>query len=349
MSVRSLRLAIPLSAVLLVGVLPPLVSSANAASHKTHKAKIGKWADVNVGIALTPPKMVFLAPYIAQARGLFRKAHLRVKFIGMPDGLETELGTVTGAIDLGFSSATDGISSASVGTPLHTIWSYAPKLDTVCIAAPDINSATDLIGQNVASTGTGGFSYTQVDACLVKNGVKVSQVNLINMKRSQFVGALASNQVKAAVFHVDDAYVVTHQVAGLKVLDNEYLSAPDWWYGGVAVLDSWAKSHKSAVERFLTVMVQTDRWMSDPKHKPFVMKVAAKATQEDPAALSAAYDFIVKGHLWTLNDGMDPKSVLYTEAEMAKFGEIDRIPTYNQIVDTTYINDVLKKIGRVAE
>jgi NitT/TauT family transport system substrate-binding protein len=267
----------------------------------------------------------------------------------MPNGLETELGTTAGSIDFGFSSATDAIESAAAGSPIHAIWSYAPKLDTQCIASGDVNTATDLIGQNIGSTGTGGFSYTQVYACLKPAGVEVNQVKLINMTRSQFVPSLVSHRIKAAVFHTDDAYTVLHAGVPLKVLDNEYESMPQWWYGGVTVLDSYAKANPDLVKRFLTALVEADRWMTDPTNKDEVIQIGVQATQEDKAAVEYAYDFIVKGHLWTLNDGMDPAAEQYTAQQLLNFKEIDKMPSYSQVVDNSYINAVLAQLGRVPE
>ena len=333
------------AAALVLTTLSPAVISSSVASSKAAT----QYDNIVVGIALSPPKMVFMAPYIAQARGYFAKQHLNVKFLAMPNGLETELGTASGSIDFGFSSATDGISSASVGSPIHTIWSYAPRLDTQCIASADVKTAKDLVGQYVGSTGTGGFSYTQAYACLKADGVKVEDVKLVNMPRSQFVPNLVNNRIKAAVFHADDAYVVLHSGAKVHVLQSEYLTMPNWWYGGVAVLDSYAKSHVDVVQRFLTAMVQADRWMTNVKNRASVIRIGTKVSGEDKAAVSYAYDFLQKAHGWTLNDGMDPSSVAYTAQQMLNFKEIDKLPTYSQIVDASYINAVLAKIGRVAE
>ena len=343
-STRVHRVGFVAAALVLTTLLPSVVTTSSAATKAS--ASVDR---INVGIALTPPKMVFLAPYIAAARGSFAAQHLDVHFIGMPDGLETELGTVSGSITFGLSSATDAISSAAAGTPLHAIWSYAPRLDTQCIASNDVKSAKDLIGQFVGSTGTGGFSYTQVYACVKADGVSVDQLKLVNMPRSQFVPNLVSGRIKAAVCHADDAYVVQHSGVKVHVLQNEYLTAPQWWYGGVAVLDAYAKTHKDVVERFLTAMVQADRWMTDVKNRAAVIRIGHKVTGEDTAAVAYAYDFLQKAHGWTLNDGMDPASVAYTAQQMLNFKEIDKVPSYSTVIDNTYINDVLAKLGRVAE
>ena len=325
---------------------PAAGTSAAAASQA---APTGAPDNIVLGIALSPPKMVFLGPYVADAQGFFAKQNIKVKFLSMPNGLETELGTTSGAIDFGFSAATDPIESAAAGSPIHAIWSYAPKLDTQCIASGDVNTAKDLVGKNVASTGTGGFSYTQIYACLKPGGVDVSQVKLINMTRSQFVPSLVSKRIKAAVFHVDDAYTVQHAGVPLKVLSNEADALPQWWYGAVSVLDKYASANPDLVKRFLTAMVQADRWMNDPANRDAVIKIGVEQTKEDPAAVAYAYDYIVKRHLWTLNSGMDQASEAYTAQQLLNFKEIDKLPAYSAVVDDSYINAVLDKLGRVSE
>ena len=301
--------------------------------------------NITIGIALSPPKAVFLAPYVAQQEGFFKQEHLNVKFLSMPNGLETELGTAAGSINFGFSSATDAIESASAGSPIHAIWSYGTKLDTVCIAAPSIKTTTDLIGKTVGSTGTGGFSYTLLNACLAPANVDVSQVKPVNMERSAFVPALASGRIYAAVFHADDAYTVIHKAPGLHVLNNEYESYPNWWYGGVTTLDKYAKANPDIVKRFLTAMILADRWMNDPANRDALVQIGIKATGEDPAAVAYAVDFMIQGHIWPQNQGLDQSQVDYTTQQLVQLKEIKNQPTYAQIVDSSFADAVVATLG----
>lgn len=301
---------------------------------------------ITIGLALSPPKVVFLAPYVAEQEGFFGQENLNVKFLSMPNGLETELGTTSGAINFGFSSATDAIESASAGSPIHAIWSYGTKLDTVCIAAPSIHQTSDLIGKPVGSTGTGGFSYTLLNACLAPAGVDVNKVKPVNMERSAFVPALASGRIFAAVFHADDAYVVTNKVPGAHILNNEYESYPNWWYGGVTTLDSYAKSHPDVVKRFLTAMIKADRWMNDPANRDALIKIGVQATGEDQNAVAFAVDFMVKGQIWPNNQGLDQNQVDYTTQQLYQLKEIPNQPSYSQIVDSSYADAVVAQLGQ---
>jgi len=300
---------------------------------------------VNVGIALSPPKAIFLGPYVAQQEGFFAQQHLHVNFISMPNGLQTELGTTAGSIDFGFSSATDSIEAAAQGAPIHAIWSYGTKLDTQCIGTPGINSAKDLAGKSVGSTGTDGFSITLLQACLEPAGMHLSQVKPVQMTRSAFVGAMTAGRINAAVFHADDAYVITHQLKGTKVLASEYQSIPQWWYGGVSMLDSYGKAHPDVVVRFLTAMMMADRWMNNPANNSALDTLGVKETQEDPAAVAYAVDFLRKSGTWPNGTGLDQAQVNYTAGILYKYKDISTQPSYTQIVDESYANQALAKIG----
>lgn len=302
--------------------------------------------NVSIGIALSPPKAIFLAPYVAQEEGFFAQQHLNVTFISMPNGLQTELGTTSGSIQFGFSSATDAIESAAANAPIHAVWSYGTKLDTVCIASSSVNSPRDLIGKNVGTTGTGGFAATLLNACLAPDNVSIDQVKSVVMQRSAFVPALVSGRISAAVFHADDAYAVLQADPSLHILNNEYETMPKWWYGGVTVLDSYAQAHKSVVERFLTAMVQADRWMVNPANKDKLVQIGVKATGESQGAVAYAVDFLLKAQVWPQNSGLDQSQEQYTAQQLYDLKEITTMPTYSQVVDSSYIDDVIKTMGQ---
>lgn len=315
------------------------------ASGSVRHASGYSWANINIGLALSPPKVIFMGPYVAQAEGFFAKEHLHVHFISMPNGLQTELGTTAGTINFGLSSATDAIESAAAGAPIHAVASYGTKLDTVCVAAPGIKNAKQLIGQPVGSTGTDGFSETTLAACLSPAGVTINQTKPITMTRSEFVPALETGRIKAAVFHADDAYVILHALKGATVLDREYETVPNWWYGGITVLDSYAHHHVQVTERFLTALTLANRWMNDTKNTAKLISIAVQATQEDRGAVSYAVHFLQAAKTWPNGLGLSQSSEYFTAKKLKTLKEIDRIPTYSQVVDPTYMEAVIKKLG----
>ncbi|MBV9446945.1 MAG: ABC transporter substrate-binding protein [Streptosporangiaceae bacterium] len=342
---RYLGAAIAVGALALTACSSSSSVSGKAGTSPSTSTSTASWDSVNVGVALSPPKAIFLGAYVAQQEGYFAKEHLHVNFISMPNGLQTELGTTAGSIDFGFSSGSDSVEAAAQGAPIHAIWSYGTKLDTQCIAAPGIASAKGLVGKPVASTGSDGFSITLLQACLEPAGVHLSQVTQVNMTRSQFVGAMTAGRIKAAVFHADDAYVITHSLKGTTVLASEYQSIPQWWYGGVSMLDSYGKAHPDVVVRFLTAMMQADRWMNNPANNAALDAIGVKETQEDPAAVAYAVSFLRSSGTWPDGTGLSQAQVDYTAGILFKYKDISTQPSYTKIVDDSYANQALAKLG----
>jgi len=341
----------PLTTWLVAAALLAALVASSAAAQSSDWANVTDstpWGTIGATVAVSPPKAVFLVPYIAQAEGFFDKEHLHVKLVPETNGVPAFLSTVAGSTKFSFTSATDPLIAASHGKAAHVIWSYGLKLDTVCIGGNGINSAKDLVGKNVGVTDTGGFAQTLLEACLAPKNVSLDQVHQIHMQRSGFVPAMVSNRISAAVFHADGAYVVLHKDPGVKVLAYEYQAIPQWWYGALAANDAYSKAHPAEVKRFLKALVLASRWMYDPANKAKVISDGAKASGEDPAAVEYAYNLMIKGHIWPLNDGLPTHaSYIYTAMKLKTFGQIDTIPAYDQTINASYIDAVLENVGTV--
>ncbi len=308
------------------------------------------WQVIGATVAVSPPKVVFFVPFIAQAEGFFDKEHLKVELVPETSGVPAFLSTVVGSTKFSFTSATDPIIAASHGQAAHVIWSYGLKLDTVCIGGDDIKTAKDLVGKNVGVTDTGGFAQTLLQACLSPDNVDMKDVTQINMQRSGFVPALVSKRISAAVFHADGAYTVLQKDPGVHVLAYEWDTLPKWWYGALAANDDYAQANPGEVKRFVRALVLASRWMYDPANKAKVIADGAQASGEDPAAVEYAYNLMIKGKIWPLNDGLPSEdSYQFTAGKLKDFGQIDTVPAYDQTIDRSYVDAVLENVGKVDE
>jgi NitT/TauT family transport system substrate-binding protein len=317
-------------------VLAAWAIDATSASAKSYNT-------ISVGIALSPPKTVFITPYVAQAQGFFAQEGLQANLISMPNGLSTELGTTAGSINFGLSSATDSVEAAAAKAPIHAIASYGAKLDTECVAAPGYNTAAKLRGQNVGTTGAGGFAATTLAACLAPLGLTLADVHPVVMTRSQFVGALATGAIKIASFHADDAYVVLHSIKGSTVIDKEFQTLPNWWYGGVSSLDSYTKTHPAVTEHFLAALILADQWINNPKNFNALVSLAVRVTGESKAAVTYGLKFNIAAKSFTT--AVNPALVNWTAKESVKIGDITSLPTYSQIVNTSFLNAATKLVN----
>ncbi len=323
------------------------MTSAQAADDWSTVTDATPWGEIGATVAVSPPKVVFLVPFIAKAEGFFDKEHLHVNLVPEGSGVPAFLSTVAGSTKFAFTSATDPIIAASHGQAAHVIWSYGLSLDTICIGS-GVNSAKDLVGKNVGVTDTGGFAQTLLQACLSADNVDIKDVHQINMQRSGFVPAMVSGRIAAAVFHADDGYTVLKKAPGAKVLAYEWDTLPQWWYGALAANDAYAKANADEVKRFVRALVLASRWMYDPANKAKVIADGAQASGEDPAAVEYAYNLMVKGKIWPLNEGLpSTDSYQFTVGKLKEFGQIDTAPTYEQTIDASYVNAVIAKVGKV--
>lgn len=300
---------------------------------------------VNLGEPLSPPQIPQMAPYIAKDLGYFAKEHLNVHIVSMPNGLTTELGTTANSITIGMAAGSDSITAASQHAPIQAVWVDYQKLDLECIGGPTITSIKDLVGKNVGSTGAGGFSATTIGACLSAGGVKASQVHEITMTNAEFVPALETGRIQAAVFHANAAYTVLHSVKGAHVLDKEYQTLPLYWYGSLNVKNAYAQAHAPIVERTIAAMILADRWMLNPKNNSRFVALAMAATGESRNSVQAGITFDRAIPLWNTSCAVSPASVAFTSRLLLAQHVITSIPSFNQVYNGTYCAGAMKLLG----
>jgi NitT/TauT family transport system substrate-binding protein len=316
-----------------------------AAAGTTGAAKSAKLTTVRVGLALIPPKMTFIGFYVARDKGFFKKNGLDVKLMGEGDGVKSLRGTAAGAFDMAGTSADDVIAAAAHGGGLTSVWGYAMPLDTAIVADQSVKTVADLKGKKIAITDPGGFSDVQVRAVLAQNHISASDAQIISFSsRSAFVPAIVAGQINAAPFHVDDGYAAQEQDPNLHVVASVYKSLPKWWYGSLAVTNTYKASHQEVIAKFITAMIQADRWIYS--HGAQTIAIGVKETQESKAAVSQAYAFLKKAHEWTVNDGLEKDRVMFTMKYEHKLKQIPKVPAYTDVADVSIVNGVLAVLGR---
>lgn len=299
---------------------------------------------ITVGLALNPPKMVFIGFYVARDQGFFSKHNLDVSLAEFTDGVKSLKGLAGGSVDIGGTSSDDVIAAAAQGGGVKAIWSYAAPTDTIMLGGPAVKSAADLKGKTIGITDPGGFADSQARAVLGSAGVPASSVKFQSFPgRSAFVPALVAGKIDAAVFHVDDGLTAQSKSPNLNVVSKIWEAAPLWWYGAVTVRTHYAGKNQDLLQRFLQAMIEADRWMYG--HRAEVVKIGVKYTQEDQAIVEKSYDFLAAAHEWTVNDGLRQNMVDYTVQTNFDNKQIDKKPTFDQVVDKTLINKVLASIG----
>jgi NitT/TauT family transport system substrate-binding protein len=335
-SSRKMRVGLGLLVVVAIAV-----TASMAAAGTTGK----KLTTVRVGLALIPPKMTFIGFYVARDKGFFTKNGLDVKLMGEGDGVKSLRGTAAGAFDMAGTSADDVIAAAAQGGGITSVWGYAMPLDTAIVADQSVKTVADLKGKKIAITDPGGFSDIQVRAVLAMAHIPAKETSIISLPdRSAFVPSILAGRINAAPFHADDGFAAQEQDSKLHVVAAVYKALPNWWYGSVAVTNKYKAGHADTIAKFITAMIQADRWIYS--HRAQTIAIGVKETQESKSAVTKAYDFLKKAHEWTVNDGLEKSRVMNTMQYEHKLKQIPRVPAYGDVVDLSIVNPVLAKLGR---
>jgi len=298
------------------------------------------------GNPVSPPNMVHMAAYIAKDMGFFDDVGLTVEFKEFNGGVDALRGGISGGLDIVGTSSDPLFAAIQQGGQVKAIGTYAPKLSVSIVSQPDIKTPKDLKGKKIGTPGgVGAFSEVMARLLLQKNGLTPSDVQYVNITTAGRVPGLINKQIDAAVLHIDQYYTAIGQMPDAVDLADMWQIAPDWWYSAFAVTDDTLKGKREALNRFMTAIVKAQRVMyMDPTN---TKKLAVQETKAKPEVIDKAYDDLIKGGVWAVNDGMPEKLIDATIDQEAEIGVLkpQNKPTYAQIVDKSVADEAVKRNG----
>ncbi len=308
------------------------------ATNPTDKIKI------RFGGAVTPPSMVHLPPYIAKTMGFFDEVGLDVDIVSFEGGVGALRAANTG-LDVVATSSDPLFSAVQSGLPVKAIGTYAPKLSVVMMAAPDIKTAAQLKGHKLGIQEVGGFNHVMSLLVLQKAGISPNDVQFINVSTANRVSSMVQGQTEATVLHIDQYYAALDANPSFNVIARLWEVVPDWWYSAFVATDDTIKNKREALVRFMTAVVKAQRFMyTNPAE---TKRIAVEETKRKPAEVDKAYDDLVRGGVWSVNDGMPKNLIDYTIQQEIQVGVVkkENPPTYEQIVDKSIVDEAIKRNG----
>ena len=307
-------------------------------------ANPGQKVHLVFGGAVTPPSMVHLPPYVAKDMGFFDEVGLDVEIksfeggVGALRGASPGLDVVAKSSDPLFAAVQQGLNVKAIGT-------YAPKLSVVMMAASDIKTPADLKGRKLGIQEVGGFNHVMSQLVLRKAGISPDDVQFINVSTANRVSSMVQGQTEATVLHIDQYYAALGANPNFNVMAKLWEVAPDWWYSAFVASDDTLKNKHDALVNFMTAIVKAQRFMyTNPAE---TKRIAVDETKRTPDEVDKAYDDLVKGGVWSVNDGMPRNLVEYTVKQEVEVGVVkpENPPTYDQIIDRTLVDEAVKRNG----
>lgn len=153
-------------------------------------------AEVRVGVSDWPG---WVAWYVAQEKGFFKKHGADVKLVWFANYSDSIAALSTGQLDANAQTWSDTMGPLAKGLPLKAILvnDNSAGNDALMVSAK-IKSFADLKGKSVALEQY-SISHFVLASALAKNGLKPTDVNIVNLSAGDAAAAFITGRVDAAV------------------------------------------------------------------------------------------------------------------------------------------------------
>src|SRR6184192_3886607 len=173
-------------------------ATASAATKATCAAK-----KVTIAVPVTPPNVVHLTPYLADAFGYFKDENLTVELIRFDGGVGSLRASASGAIDLAGTSSEPVLDAIANGADVKIVYSYAPNVDVSFAVGPGIKTMADLKGKTMGIQEPGGFADVMTRIVLKKAGLDPKDVSFVQTTTAGRVQQLTAGATDTAVLHIE--------------------------------------------------------------------------------------------------------------------------------------------------
>ncbi len=299
-----------------------------------------------LAMAVTPPNLVHIPPYLAKDLGYFREEGLEVEIVSFEGGVGSLRAMMAGSADLALTSGDPPVLARAQGAPIKMILSTSPLLEAVMTVRGNIKKVNDLKGKKIGIQEPNGFADIFSRRLLGMAKIKPDEVQFISTSTAGRVPALVTGQVDTGVLHVEQAIRAIKRDPNLRNLVSFWEVFPDAFYNVIVAQEKTIKEKREVVEAFVRAVMKANRYIYE--NKKGTLDAAAEVTGYSLEELGPAYDQLTKGRVWSVNDGMPRKMVQFNIDNLVKLGRLpaEKKPTYEDIVETGPGEAVLKSLGK---
>src|SRR5437867_3957795 len=304
---------------------------------------------VTIAVPVTPPNVVHLTPYVADAFGYFKDENLTVELIRFDGGVGSLRASASGAIDLAGTSSEPVIDAIANGADVKIVYSYAPNVDVTFAVGPSIKTMADLKGKKMGVQEPGGFADVMTRIILKKAGIDAKDVTFVTTTTAGRVQALATGTTDTAVLHIDQVKTVQKQTPTISVLANMWEILTDYQYSVYIVPTQTLKDDPNTTECIVRALMRANRAMYDSANKQKVVDIAVKEGKIDATIAADTFDILVKAKAWPQNEGLLKANIEGTIKSEKDFGKITKDLKFEDVTDLTIAKKVVDQLGRVKD
>ncbi|MDP9320836.1 MAG: ABC transporter substrate-binding protein [Chloroflexota bacterium] len=306
-------------------------------------------AKITIAVPVTPPNVVHLTPYVADAFGYFKDENLTVELIRFEGGVGSLRASASGGITLAGTSSEPVIDGIANGADVKIVYSYAPNVDVSFVVGPGIKTLADLKGKKMGVQEPGGFADVMTRIVLKKAGIDPKDVTFIQTTTAGRVQQLTAGATDTAVLHIDQTKTVQKANPSITTLVNMWEILSDYQYSVYVAPTQAIKDDAATLECTIRALMRANRAMYDPANKQKVVDLAVKEGKIDATIAADTFDLLIKAKAWPQNEGVPKANVEGTIKSEKDFGKITANLTFDQVADLSIAKKVVEQLGRKAD
>jgi ABC-type nitrate/sulfonate/bicarbonate transport system substrate-binding protein len=334
------------------GLAGSVAYAQDAASQKT----------VRFGWQAATPTSTF---WIGFDQKTFEAQGLKLDLASFNDNAPELEAVVARQVDMAAVAPAPSLQAISFGAPLKIVsaveYSFTDQAGTHWSAVnlvsrkdAGIQSLKDMVGKRVAVFGLSSNWYLALSDRLQEVGIDPKSIKFLSMPYPQMEGALAHNEVDAAVMTSIGAYHVSQRVpVDVLMASDQITKIPIDMSQVIVARADWLKDHEDEAVRFLMGMLTTRKLIEDDVANggAKVKAITAKTLKYDEATNDAFYKLRVASagrELYMLNSLDLPKQTFTAYGKMlVSAGQLRGKPaaTPEQAVDTSYLRKAYARLG----
>ena len=249
----------------------------------SQKPYTGKVESITVG---TVPNEAYSLILIANDQQYFTANGLNVTFKNYLSGLNAAEGMLAGESDIATAAEFVFVQHVTQNASIYDIGNIAQyqSIDVVGRTDKGINNITDLIGKTIGLT-LGTSTQFFLGRFLELNGIKASQVNLLDVPPNEQLDALVNGAVDAVINTNPYISQIESRLSNTTVVWSAQAGQPG--YSAALCTKSWATAHPELIVRFLKALVQAEDFIVN--HPDQAMAIVAKQLNYTSAYMESGW------------------------------------------------------------
>lgn len=286
-----------------------------------------------------------LAPLIAVEAGIFKKNGLDVDLQLIEGGAKSMAALLSGQIQIAHLGGTEVMSAYVGGADVVSVSVNSPYSSWVFMVPSGYKSPADLKGKPIGIVTKGGSSETAVLKALERLGLDHKDVTIVAIGSvPNLATAMISGAVYAGPAHPPETVLLESKGFRTIVdLAKEHVPVAD---NTTTTTRKFLDANRTVVQRYVDSIIEAIARAK--KDKPFAMDVLKKykIVPDDPAQLSATYDFYV-GTIFVDYPHPRAEFFLASKAELVKTNPRVADLDVTKVIDESFVRSAEdRKVGR---